>query len=94
MEKVIVNIGKKTYNCQVAKTEEEKRKGLMGVENLPPDEYSLDYGLIGTGCSVDECIEDIKLAYAEMQQLFEEQNRYFEEVEMVFSYDSSMTDCL
>ena len=32
MDKIIVNIGKKTYNCQVAKTEEEKRKGLMGVE--------------------------------------------------------------
>lgn len=35
MDRVIVNIGNKTYNCQVAKTEEEKRKGLMGVENLP-----------------------------------------------------------
>ena len=41
MEKVVVNIGKKTYNCQVAKTEEEKKKGLMGVENLPPDEGML-----------------------------------------------------
>lgn len=35
MDKVKVNIGNRTYNCQVAKTEEEKRKGLMGVENLP-----------------------------------------------------------
>ena len=41
MEKVVVTIGNKTYNCQVAKTEEEKRKGLMGVENLPPDEGML-----------------------------------------------------
>ena len=41
MEKVVVNIGKKTYNCQVAKTEEEKRKGLMGVKNLPSDEGML-----------------------------------------------------
>jgi uncharacterized membrane protein (UPF0127 family) len=41
MDRVIVNIGKKTYNCQVAKTAEEKRKGLMGVENLPPDEGML-----------------------------------------------------
>ena len=41
MDKVVVNIGNKTYNCQVAKTEEEKRKGLMGVENLPPDEGML-----------------------------------------------------
>ena len=41
MDKVVVNIGKKTYNCQVAKTEEEKKKGLMGVENLPPDKGML-----------------------------------------------------
>lgn len=41
MDKVIVNIGNKTYNCQVAKTEEERRKGLMNVEYLPPDEGML-----------------------------------------------------
>lgn len=41
MERVVVTIGNKTYNCQIAKTEEEKRKGLMGVENLPPDEGML-----------------------------------------------------
>lgn len=41
MDKVIVNIGNKTYNCRVAKTEEEKRKGLMNVEYLPPDEGML-----------------------------------------------------
>ncbi len=38
MEKVIVHIGNKTYNCQVAKSDEEHRKGLMGVEYLAPDE--------------------------------------------------------
>lgn len=38
MEKVIVNIGDKTYNCQLAKTEEQHRKGLMGVNYLAPDE--------------------------------------------------------
>ena len=41
MEKVVVTVGIKTYNCQVAKTEEEKRKGLMGIENLPSDEGML-----------------------------------------------------
>ena len=34
MEKVIVNIGNKTYNCLLAKTEEQRRKGLMNVEYL------------------------------------------------------------
>lgn len=41
MDRVIVNIGNKTYNCQVAKTEEDRRKGLMDVENLPIDEGML-----------------------------------------------------
>lgn len=41
MKKVIVNIGNKTYNCQVAESEEDKKKGLMNVENLPPDEGML-----------------------------------------------------
>ncbi len=34
MDRVIVNIGNRTYNCQVAKTEEDRRKGLMDVEYL------------------------------------------------------------
>ncbi len=38
MNRVKVNIGNKTYNCQIAKTEEEKKKGLMDIENLPVDE--------------------------------------------------------
>lgn len=41
MEKVIVNIGNKSYNCQLAKTEEQRRKGLMDVEYLAPDEGML-----------------------------------------------------
>ena len=38
MNKIIVHIGNKTYNCQLAKTEEEHIKGLMDVEYLAPDE--------------------------------------------------------
>ena len=41
MEKVIVNIGNKTYKCQLAKTEEQRRKGLMDVDYLAPDEGML-----------------------------------------------------
>ena len=41
MEKVIVNIGNKTYNCQLAKTEKDRNKGLMDVEYLAPDEGML-----------------------------------------------------
>ena len=38
MKKVIVNIGDKTYNCQLATTEEQRQKGLMDVTYLAPDE--------------------------------------------------------
>ncbi len=38
MDRVKVNIGNKTYNCQVAKTEEEKKKGLLDYDYLSPDE--------------------------------------------------------
>lgn len=41
MERVTVNIGDKTYNCQVAKNEEDRRKGLQGIEHLPIDEGML-----------------------------------------------------
>lgn len=41
MERVKINIGNKTYNCQVAKTEEEKRRGLQNIEYLAPDEGML-----------------------------------------------------
>ena len=41
MDRVVVNIGDKTYNCQVAKSEEDKRKGLQGIEYLPPDQGAL-----------------------------------------------------
>ena len=41
MERVIVNIGDKTYKCQVAKNEEDRRKGLQGIEYLPIDEGML-----------------------------------------------------
>ena len=41
MEKVIVNIGNKTYKCQLAKTDDQHRQGLMDVEYLAPDEGML-----------------------------------------------------
>lgn len=38
MEQKFINIGDKTYKCKIAKSEEDKRQGLMYVESLPPDE--------------------------------------------------------
>ena len=41
MERVLVEIGNKQYKCKVAKNEEDRRKGLMGIEHLPSDEGML-----------------------------------------------------
>ena len=41
MERVVINIGNKTYKCRVAKNEEDRQKGLQGIEHLPVDEGML-----------------------------------------------------
>lgn len=41
MDKVLVYIGNKSYKCKLAKTEEQRRKGLMDVDYLAPDEGML-----------------------------------------------------
>jgi uncharacterized membrane protein (UPF0127 family) len=41
MEKVVINIGNRVYKCKVAKTEEQRRQGLMDVDYLAPDEGML-----------------------------------------------------
>ena len=41
MDRVVVHIGNKTYNCQLAKNETDRRKGLMEVDYLAPDEGML-----------------------------------------------------
>ena len=35
MKQVKVNVGNKSYICDLLESEEDRRKGLMGVENLP-----------------------------------------------------------
>lgn len=41
MEKVLVSIGDKIYKCQLAKNDEDRKKGLMNIEYLAPDEGML-----------------------------------------------------
>lgn len=41
MERKIIEIGTKQYKCKIAKSEEEKQKGLMEIEHLPIDEGML-----------------------------------------------------
>lgn len=49
MDKVLVCIGSKIYTCRIAKTEEQRRQGLMDVDYLAPDEGMLfEFGKEGT----------------------------------------------
>ena len=41
MEQVKVNIGNKAQICDVLKSEEDKRQGLMNIDYLPPDRGAL-----------------------------------------------------
>lgn len=52
-----------------------------------PDDDGLDYGVIGTGSSVEEAIADIKSAYQGMKKHYDDKGKHFVEVTMVFSYD-------
>ena len=52
-----------------------------------PDDDGLDYGVIGTGFSASEAITDIKSAYQGIKKHYEDKGKYFEEVDMIFSYD-------
>lgn len=41
MERIKVQVGNKEYSCEIFKTEEARRKGLQGIEYLPPDQGAL-----------------------------------------------------
>ena len=41
MDKILINIGNKSYKCQIADTEELRKKGLQDLEYLPNDEGML-----------------------------------------------------
>lgn len=41
MKQVKVNIGNKSYICDLLKSEEDKRRGLMNIDYLPPDRGAL-----------------------------------------------------
>jgi uncharacterized membrane protein (UPF0127 family) len=41
MQKIKIHIADKTYNVQLAQTDDQKEKGLQGVTELPEDEGML-----------------------------------------------------
>ena len=41
MKQVKIIIGEKSYTCDLLETEQERKKGLMNIEHLPPDRGAL-----------------------------------------------------
>ncbi len=52
-----------------------------------PDDDGLDYGITGEGPTIDETINDFNSVYEGMKQYYAENQKPFEEVEFVYSYD-------
>jgi hypothetical protein len=49
----------------------------------------LNYGIIGDGKTANEAIEDFHHSYKEMKELYASENKYFEEAEFEFKYDTA-----
>ena len=51
------------------------------------NETQLTYGIIGDGNTVKEAIDDFYNSYAEMKELYKDEDKSFEEIEFIFKYD-------
>ena len=50
---------------------------------------SLDYGLIGEGASVKECIQDFNNTYLSLKNHYDATGKHFEEVQFEYYYDTA-----
>jgi len=66
-------------------------RGSDGTYSVYVDlkDNTLNYGIIGEGNSVKEAIEDFKVSYLEMKELYENEGKHFVEAEFVFVYDTA-----
>ena len=53
------------------------------------DDNTLNYGVIGDGRTVQEAIEDFKIGYEEMKELYADEGKFFVEAEFEFCYDTA-----
>ncbi|WP_234998041.1 type II toxin-antitoxin system HicB family antitoxin [Parabacteroides sp. Marseille-P3160] len=60
--------------------------GTYGVY-IDLDENRLGYGIIGDGKTVNEAIEDFYNSYREMEALYKDENKPFQEMTFEFKYD-------
>ena len=70
---------------------ERGNDGTYGVY-IDLDERRLNYGVIGSGNTVNEAIEDFYECYKDMKKSFEKDNQYFQEMDFEFHYDASVME--
>ncbi|MGV4460727.1 type II toxin-antitoxin system HicB family antitoxin [Ornithobacterium rhinotracheale] len=62
------------------------KDGTYGVY-VDLKDNTLNYGVIGDGKTAKEAIEDFKICYEEMKNLYEEEGKKFVEADFEFHYD-------
>ncbi len=62
-------------------------RGVDGLFSIYIEDKSYPYGVIGTGPTVREAIEDFRAGYAEMKDYIESTGGRFEEAGFEFKYD-------
>ena len=67
---------------------ERGNDGTYGVY-VDLNDNTLNYGVIGDGYTVQEAVEDFKVGYLEMKELYENEGKHFVEAEFEFHYDAS-----
>lgn len=50
---------------------------------------SLNYGIHGSGTTVEDAIQDFKSAYEAMKELYIQKGKHFEEAEFSYQYDTA-----
>lgn len=62
-------------------------RGADGKFSIYIEDKNYPYGIIGTGATVKEAMEDFKSGYQEMKEFIESSGQPFEEADFVFKYD-------
>jgi predicted RNase H-like HicB family nuclease len=67
---------------------ETGKDGTYGVY-FDLNEKRLNYGVIGSGNTIEEALDDFYGCYEDMKKSFENDNQYFQEAEFEFYYDTA-----
>ena len=67
---------------------ERGNDGSYGVY-VDLEDNLLNYGIIGEGKTTKEAVDDFYNSYKEMKELYESENKHFEEAEFEFKYDTA-----